>query len=160
MFRNPVGEFHLSSGRASRRSFRPECEALEQRIVPDATESLAPSSHAPMVDPRLIAAVELFTSQLELLQARIEHRFERANQLEREGNLFGSDNAANAAERLARNAEKVALRVFDPAVKRLANIDSLMDPNFQQAFNQFKDALVNLENTVQHHAHFAGLSLP
>ncbi len=161
MFRIPVGEFRLSSGKGSGRSFRPECEALEERIVPDATESLAPSSHAPLVDPRLTASVQLFTSQLELLQARIEHKAEQLHRFEDNLNVAGSEGAEQALSRLEKSADKIAFNVFNPAVNKLANADTLMDPEFQQAFNAFKDALVNLQNTIQQQGHhFGGLTLP
>ncbi len=131
MLRHPIAEFNLSSGRASRRSFRPQCETLEERIVPDATVADVPESFAPSsqgtADPRVVAQVQGLAAVVNVFTAELTQRT-----LEVAGSsdpFRGLDRAANLA-RLARNLRKI-VQNLQAAEEKLVASQPANDHHFE-----------------------------
>lgn len=136
MFRNPVGEFSLSS----RRSFRPVCEQLEQRIVPDGTHTTT-SSMPQMADPAAFAQVEGLTAVVQALTAQLGQRALKAS----DGLDFSR---AERVQRLGANLSKLVAALQQAEAQVVQSQASAHDPNFQFADILFRAAVDDFQTAA------------
>jgi hypothetical protein len=131
MLRNPVSDFSLSRAgqvRGPRPSFRPAVEALEERVVLDATESLTPSSHGPVTQADFFAQDML--RALSGLQNTLQNR---------------EQNGPTIKLPFLRNFQKIQNGLRHHLVNLLSVSDTANDPYLVQVATQF----VALDQTIQ-----------